>query len=109
MPVFSLYCNLLLSQWNLMLPVFIKIHILTNKSLSTPFEDGGNELSLYEPMKNSLQAGTCSVILKCILSYPFFSFSIPLWCIPHNSVHSVTLCKQIGTRPLQNTTFSIMN
>lgn len=57
MPVFSLYYNLLLSQWNLMLPIFIKILILTNKTLPKPFEDGGNELSLYEPMKNSLQAG----------------------------------------------------
>lgn len=46
-----------------MLPIFVKILILTNKTLPKPFEDGGNELSLYEPMKNSLQAG------KQLLSY----------------------------------------
>lgn len=46
-----------------MLPIFVKILIVTNKTLPKPFEDGGNELSLYEPMKNSLQAG------KQLLSY----------------------------------------
>lgn len=48
---------LLLSQFSLMLPIVIKILILTNKTLPKPFEDGGNELSLNEPMKNSLEAG----------------------------------------------------
>lgn len=54
MPIFSLYYNLLLSQRNL---IFVKVLILTNKTLPKPFEDGGNELSLYEPMKDNLQAG----------------------------------------------------
>lgn len=52
---------------------------------------------------------SCSVILKCILSCPYFSSSTPWWCIPHSSVHSVTLYKQICTIPLQNTTFSKVN
>lgn len=46
-----------------MLPIFVKILILTNETLPKPFEDGGNELSLYEPMKNGLQAS------KQLLSY----------------------------------------
>lgn len=39
-----------------MLPIFVKILILTNETLPKPFEDGSNELSLYEPTKNGLQA-----------------------------------------------------
>lgn len=46
-----------------MLPIFIKILILTKKTLPKPFEDGGHELFLYEPMKNSLQTD------KELLSY----------------------------------------
>lgn len=46
-----------------MLPTFIKILILTTKTLPKSFEHGGNELSLYEPMKNSLQAG--KQLLSC--------------------------------------------
>lgn len=56
-----------------MLPLFIKILILTNKTIPKPFKDGGNELSLYEPMKNSQHlVNSCSVILKRMLSYPLF-------------------------------------
>lgn len=59
-----------------MLPVFIKILILTNKTLSTSFEDGGNELCLYEPMKNSLQAGLAQLFLNAyfLTSFSYFLY-----------------------------------
>lgn len=61
-------------------------------------------------MFTSLQAGKRLLSYSWMhTSYPFFSFFIPLWCIPHNSVHSVTLYKQIGSIPLQYTTFSKIN
>lgn len=64
MPVFPLHYNLLLSQWNLTLPICFKILIPTNETLPKSFEDVGNDLSLYKPMKNNLQAGNQLLFLN---------------------------------------------
>lgn len=109
MPIFPLHYNLLLSQWNLTLPIFVKVLILTNKTLPKSFEDVDNDLSLYKPMKNNLQAGKELLFLNLYFLLPpflIFSFPLPRWHTLHGSVHSVTLYKQISTILLQNASFS---
>lgn len=103
MPIFPLHYNLLLSQWNLTLPIFFEILILTNKSLPKSFEDMDNDLSLYKPVKNNLQAGKELLFLNLYLLLPpflVFSFPLPRWCTPHSSVNSVALYNTTSERKL---------
>lgn len=91
MLIFALHYNLLLSQWNLTLFIFVKVLILTNKAVPKSFEDVDNDLSLYKLMKSNLLAGKPLLFLNLYFFALHFSFPSPKCCTPQAFVHSVTI------------------